>query len=264
MKDKQLEQVLKRLADGMVPSEMDMWPGIQTRFKKSKSYSQLGATSMHTQFEQKRRLRLATVLIGAVLILAALLVITPQGRALAQEFLQFFSRAETDTLPAQSEQLLPVSSEPDPASILDANLEVLDVQEQAGFDVLEPAFLPQVLTFSGASIEPEHHIVRIFYREVETNGLVLRQESYQTSDDCELCGVVGDSAVIETVQIGNSMGEYVEGVWNLTDEGQVWVSDPYLKTMRWQANGLAFELMFMGSPDSVTREDMIAIAESLK
>ena len=107
MKDKQLEHVLKKLAGGMVPSEMDMWLDIQDRFKKSKSYSQLGETSMHTQFEQKRRLRLAPVLIGAILIVAALLLITPQGRALAQDFLQFFSRAETDILPAQPGQLAP-------------------------------------------------------------------------------------------------------------------------------------------------------------
>ncbi len=41
-------------------------------------------------------------------------------------------------------------------------------------------------------------------------------------------------------------------------------SDPYLQTLRWQANGMAFELLYMGPPDSVTRADLIAIAESLK
>jgi hypothetical protein len=37
-----------------------------------------------------------------------------------------------------------------------------------------------------------------------------------------------------------------------------------MKTLRWQANGMAFELMFMGPPDAVSKNDMIAVAASLK
>jgi hypothetical protein len=33
--------------------------------------------------------------------------------------------------------------------------------------------------------------------------------------------------------------------------------------MRWQTNGIAFELLFMGQPDAVTQADMTAVAESL-
>jgi hypothetical protein len=53
----------------------------------------------------------------------------------------------------------------------------------------------------------------------------------------------------------------------LTDTGPVWESTPYLQTLRWQANGLAFELLYMGDPDEnlgVTKADMIAVAESIK
>jgi hypothetical protein len=41
------------------------------------------------------------------------------------------------------------------------------------------------------------------------------------------------------------------------------MNDPYLKTMRWQANGIAFELGYMGPPDTLSKEDMIAIASSI-
>ncbi|HLF91267.1 MAG TPA: hypothetical protein VI451_20145, partial [Anaerolineales bacterium] len=61
----------------------------------------------------------------------------------------------------------------------------------------------------------------------------------------------------------NVTGEYVEGVWKLNGTSKDWESDPYLKTMRWQVNGIAFELLFMGPPDSVTKAELIAIAESL-
>ncbi len=70
--------------------------------------------------------------------------------------------------------------------------------------------------------------------------------------------------MIETVQIGKDPGEFVEGVWKLIDGNYVWESDPYMKTLRWQANGIAFELQYMGPPERVTKGDMLAVAESLK
>lgn len=214
--------------------------------------------------------RRAYAVTGLTLMLAAaLLVFTPQGRAWAQEVLHFFTRAESDILPLQSSQLTPIpaTSTPDPGFIF--NQAVIDVGYQAGFDVLEPTWMPGVLVFDGASYDPEKNNTRIFYRNDRggpdtTNGLVVRQEPFQTADDCELCGVVGASAAIEIVQIGNDTGEYVEGVWKLTDNGPVWESDPYLQTLRWQANSMAFELLYMGNPEDVTKADLIAIAESMK
>ncbi len=50
----------------------------------------------------------------------------------------------------------------------------------------------------------------------------------------------------------------------LDDSGPVWQNDPYLKTLRWQLGDMALELQFMGPPDAVTKEDLIAVAESLK
>jgi hypothetical protein len=212
----------------------------------------------------------AYVVAGLTFLLAAvLLVFTPQGRAWAQDVLHFFTRAESNSLPIQSWQLTPIPENSTPDAGFIFNQAVIKVEQQAGFQVLEPTSLPDNLSFDGASYEPDHNIVRISYRDNQsgpdnTNGLVLRQESFQTADDCELCGVVGASAVVETVQIGSVTGEYVVGVWKLTDSGPVWESDPYLQTLRWQANGMAFEILYMGAPESVTKADLIAIAGNLK
>ena len=84
------------------------------------------------------------------------------------------------------------------------------------------------------------------------------------TDDCELCGKVGADTAIQEVSIAGVYGEYVEGVWKLTDQGPVWEADPYLKRMRWQGKGMAFELMYMGPSDTLSKEDMISIAESMK
>jgi hypothetical protein len=264
MNEEQINKVLGFLAEGLVPADTDLWPAIRKRFETGKSHLSHGDLFMNQSLA--RRYRLAFAFLLALLMVTALLFATPQGRAWAQEFLQFFTRAKTDSLPVQSWQLTPAqkTTTPDPSSIIDANQPVAEVEQRAGYDILEPAWLPDILSFEGASFEPEHRIARLFYKYVDTNGLVLREEPFQPTDECELCGVVGASAAVEEVQIGQNKGEYVEGVWKLTESGPVWESDPYLKTLRWQSNGMAFELLYMGPPDSLTKADLIAIAESIK
>jgi len=183
--------------------------------------------------------RRAYAVTGLTLMLAAaLLIFSPQGRALAQEFLHFFTHATSDTVPVTP---LPQTTTQDPGYVF--NKAIAEVEQQTGFDVLEPNRLPvdpsgqQILSFEGASFEPEHNIVRIFYRyalggDDITDGLLLREQRFQTVEDCELCGVVGASEKIETVPIGDTTGEYISGVWTLTDNGPVWESTSYLKTLR--------------------------------
>ncbi|MEA4907471.1 MAG: hypothetical protein GYA17_02635 [Chloroflexi bacterium] len=267
MDEQQFERVLANLAEEQVPAGTDLWPAIRVRFETSQWRLAQSEDSMQTTTARTRRLRLVSVFLSALLLVGILVAVTPQGRAFAQSVLQFFTRAPADSLPVQDWQRTPAvndSTAADPADINAAELPVDVVEGQAGFDVLEPAWLPPSLTFAGATLEAEHSIVRIFYRYEDTNGLVLREEPYQLSEDCELCGLVGDSAVVEEVSLGQATAEYVEGVWNLTDDGPVWVSDPYLKTMRWQADGMAFELVYMGPPDSLSKDDLAAIAQSMQ
>ena len=67
---------------------------------------------------------------------------------------------------------------------------------------------------------------------------------------------------MQSVQIHGVPGEYAEGVWDLTANGPVWRDDPYLKTIRWQKDGRAFELIYMGM--DADKEQLLAIAESMK
>jgi hypothetical protein len=188
----------------------------------------------------------------------ALASATPQNQPL-----RYFTRAESDSLPLLPWQLTPhpKTPTPDPGWII--NLSVAEAEQLAGFDVLEPTGMSRLLNLQGAAFDPQRDIVRIIY----ATGFVLREERFQTNDDCDLCGVVGASAVVEMVQIGDLTGEYVVGVWQGTDCcGWVWEPTPFLKTLRWQANGIAFELMYNPThdPEAVTTADMIAIAESLR
>lgn len=266
MNDHQIRSILKHLSEQKTPgATIDLWPAIQSSLRTSESNDTRGA-----QMNVRRKLipRLAAAIALVVLLFAAFFTLTPQGRALAQEALQFFTRAESDQLPLQEWQLTPAPTPgtptPDPADIFDATASVQEVEQIAGFDVLVPSWIPDSLQFVGATIEEDQPIVRIFYQYVETNGLALRQQPIPRSEDCELCETVGASAEVQTVSILGNDGEYVEGVWKLTDQGPIWESDPYQKTLRWQANGMAFELGFMGPPDLLSLNDMIQIAESLQ
>jgi len=157
-------------------------------------------------------------------------------------------------------------------------LPVREAESLAGFDVLEPTRVPEVLSLWGAAFESKEwtrkqNTVRIFYSfssdqygpGLESNGVVLTQQPVESIEDCDICDFVGADANVEQVKIGAATGEYVVGVWKADGAGNwVWEYEPYLQTLRWQANGMAFELLYMGIPEAVTKADMIAMAESMK
>jgi hypothetical protein len=261
MDNKNVKSILQDALEEQIPaSQINLLPAMQSRLVAGKKSYQPQGENMN----KNRTKRLVLSVLTAIVIIAMTLI-TPQERTFAQNILRFFTRANSDTLPIQSFQLTPIPKTITPDRGYIFNQSVIEAGQKAGFMVLVPTFLPKVLSFEGGSYEPDHNIVRIFYSyEDTTNGLVIREERFQTSDDCELCGTVGASADIEILQIGDVAGEYVEGVWNLTDNGPIWVSDPYLKTLRWQKNGIAFELLYMGPPEEVTKSDLVAIADSLK
>jgi hypothetical protein len=274
MNEKQMHSILRELTEQKAPkAEIDLWPAIDLRL--AKAHLQTSAptkrrdTEMNAHQHPIPRQRLAVALVLIVIIAGVLFFTTPQGQAVAQNMLRFFSRSESSQLPIQAWQLTPLpptaeSPTADPASIIDADLSMEAVRQQAGFDIYEPSWVPDSLHFSGASIDRDRNIVRIFYQYVDTNGLVLRQEPIPMTDTCELCGKVGADAAIQEVSIAGVYGEYAEGVWNLTDKGPVWDPNPYMKTIRWQKDGMAFEMLYMGPPDTLSKQDMIAIAESMK
>lgn len=268
MNEKRVQQLLQGLAEQQAPKEtINLWPAVKAYLAKASARP--GAVP---QPKRAPRLRLALTITLAVAIVSALFFITPLGKGLgqgsAEDNLRFFTRSKNDQLPLQPFQLTryptAISPTPDPASSQVATMSIEEAQQAAGFKVYAPAWLPDTLTFYGASYDKESKIVRVFYRYGLGNGLVLRQEPDHFTDACDLCGLVGASAPAKEVEINGAYGEYVVGVWNLTENGPRWKSDPYLRTMRWEANGMAFELLYMGPFSSLTMGDMLEIAESLQ
>lgn len=275
MNENNLRKSLHSIADAAIDENKDPYPGLK---KYVRQHLQTGEKKQPTS--HRRAWQWAGGIALAVLLSITVFAFTPQGRVLAQRVLRFFTYSTGDQRPVNSPQTTVKTasqaaaisasdhSTPDPASILDSNLEIREVQLKAGYQIYVPSWIPENLQFSGASIEENKSIVRIFFllsqRELNSNGLVFRQEPLPATDECELCGKVGADGAIQQVSIAGIYGEYVQGVWKYTDEGPVWESDPFLQKMRWQEKGMAFELLFMGPPDSMSLEDMIRIAENLK
>jgi hypothetical protein len=273
MIEKQVQSILRELTEQKAPkAKIDLWPAIESCLIKSNlktsKPSKIREPQINTRQHRTPQLHLAATIALVAIFVCALFFVTPQGQVIAQNIFHVFSRSESNQLPIQTWQLTPSSNEAnpisDPASIIDAELSIEEAQQHAGYNVFVPSWIPDNLDFSGASVDQESKIIRIFYRFFDTNGLVFKQELIPIADACELCGKVGTDAAIQEVSIAGTYGEYVEGVWKLTDEGPVWDDIPYLKTMRWQKEGMAFELLYMGPPDTLSKEEMIAIAESIK
>ena len=144
------------------------------------------------------------------------------------------------------------------------NLE--DVEAQAGFDVLEPEVLPRDMMFLGSSLDPFAKTTFLSFGYSETErGILIQQQPVSSPETCDLCALIGASAEVETVQVRSTIGEYVIGVWKADDAGNwVWEYEPFLQRLRWQENGMAFEILYMGPPEQMTRDVLVAIAESME
>ncbi len=187
--------------------------------------------------------------------------------------------------------LVPVSTSIDVWNPSDTyNLSVSEAEQQAGFKLVLPLRLPEILSLVGASYDGEHKIVEVFYLLDQnlygptTEGVSLSQQVAPNPADCFLCDIsiddynkfakeigntnafkeIGPSREnIENVQIGALTGKYIQGVWSGTDCcGWVWDPTAPRKILRWWSDGMAFEIEYFG--ESIGKEDLITIAENIK
>lgn len=191
--------------------------------------------------------------------------------------------AESMTTEPVAKQPMPIPTEDpyawDPRETW--NLSLSEAEQQAGFKLVLPAKLPEILSFTGVSYDKSHGFVQVAYLTPQGNALLVGQQITPNPTDCFMCNIlIGDyndveegnpdnimlvplDANLEVVQIGGAMGKYVEGVWSGTDCcGWQWDPTPYLKTLRWWNNGMGFDLTYGGL--ELEKTDLIRIAESIK
>jgi len=269
MNSRDIKSILQNALEEEFPtSQVKLWPVIRQRLIARKH-------PLFRQGEKKngtksRRTQRAAFITAIIVVLLTIALITPLGRAFAQSVLQFFTRAESDTLPQQ--QPWQMTSPAQSPSESPSQLSVQEAESLAGYDVLSPVEIPFGMDFMSASYDARYHIVvQAFGRDTEFIGFSLWQqplEYYQSCGDiinyCDnMLGwnLVGASAYVETVRIGNLTGEYVQGTWILTYSGPVWDPTDYLKILRWQTDTMIFELV---AGIEFSRDDLVALASSIR
>ncbi|MCC7117184.1 MAG: hypothetical protein IT310_01560 [Anaerolineales bacterium] len=262
MDKKNIQAILQAELEKEIPaSEVHLWQTVQARLVEKQKPT--GATMNVI----KSRLTYATL---AILAMLALAFVTPQGRAFAQSLFQFFVRADQDRYPLQDWQMTPPAQT---SSESPFKYSVQEAEALAGYDALSPVDVPTNMIFVGASYDAKYHsVAQAFGPSAEFTELSLWQqplEDYQPCGDItQICdnmlggNLAGNSADIQAVQIGGLAGEYVEGVWELTDNGPVWNPIPFAKTLRWKNETTIFQLVYNGM--NLTRDDLVKFAEGLR
>lgn len=269
MSEKQVRHIFRSLADEKAPAEsIDLWAAIKSRMPDDEGAFRRNSRS---------RLRLVGATLALVLLAGVVFLLTPQGQAWAQDAFQFFNKTESDrmsfdayeaTQTGSTSSLTPEgTAEPTPTQeyTLNNRMSMDEVQIAAGFIPYQPTWLPEGYAFAGALFDEETKVVTLIYEYLENgnNSFILRQGSYASLVEYDISFIVGSSADIQEVWVNGEYGEYVEGTWAGDVEDTVWENDTYRKRMIWKEGGRAFEIMYIGFPHYLLKDDMVAVAESL-
>jgi hypothetical protein len=197
----------------------------------------------------------------------------PSIRAAASQIIHLF-------LPSPSNQLEVQVTLTNPGDLYDfsnpANfpLSVKEAQQQAGFGVKEISILPEGLSFIGSRVDTRYNAVTLLYHANDYT-LFLTQRPLGKSQDVFS---IGDSAYVNLVKIGVIHGEFVEGGWkaistqpspgNQTPSSSitinaVWDNDLHQSTLRWQDDGIVYELRSSGD-GRPSQSELILLANELK
>jgi hypothetical protein len=208
-----------------------------------------------------------------MVLLIASLSLAPV-RAAALELFAFFAPAESDT---RSVEALVPAEDGEPAGITGT---LDDVSAAAGFELLLPAALPDGYALEEARFDPETGTTELLYRYSPMQGFVLTQQPAERFDATG-APPVGPEAAIQPVNIGETQGQYVQGMWIATDDpgntppGEVYNGDlvwqpvPMVRTLAWERDGFVLMLTAQGDPGDDTggvllQEELVELARSLE
>jgi hypothetical protein len=285
MNKKVLRSMLKNLAEQKAPAnQVNLWPAIQTRVQMGHSNYSKG-TIMEKQTNPLRWQLRAVYLFVAIIVISASFLMFPQGRALGQELLHFFTRGETNVMPGVTvtpvkwvEQTRGVSlptSTPIPATptvslmafeqecgpINTPHCSVEDIRQRVNFPVYGLAQSPAGMNFAGATGGPGRAVL-VYTTPDQSGSLVIFEDPFEGSKHL-LAGEVGADAVIQSLAVGSVMAEYVQGNYDGNQNPPVWNNDLDTQMMRWVDHDVLFTFYLLGMKAHLGASDMVALAETL-
>ena len=238
--NKKIQSILRDALEKDIPSsQVKLLPAIKSSLVAGKTIQQ--GEPMNTT--KPRRIPRAAFVTLVIIILLALTLITPQGRAFAQSILQFFVRSQSDAIPMPTAQPMTwvdvtpgvpaATMTPLPPMAAFANecgdfgsptCTVEQIRSKVDFTVKEPANIPEGLYFIGATGGPDN--VQISYQFKDFSGSLYITEKRWTGNPSPQTDLVGASANVEQVQIGGLTGEYFKGIFVAEDGDNVAHWDP--------------------------------------
>src|SRR5215212_361184 len=270
MENKKLKSLLQDALEDQIPgSQIDLMPAVQSRLVAGKKFLQQGEHMNKTRIKQ---------LVFSALIMAALLTIilvTPQGRAWAQEVTQFFKRINSSTVELSNEQIKPINdinepidlplvpvfiptAAPDMAAISGCETpqesqsyrcQVALAESKLRFDLKELPEKPKDWEFQSLSFDKDSRYAVMSYK------LDIRHISGASYSSLRLVQGVGDfsdftwyknnpwEAVpankVEPVSIGQYKGEYVMGSFGMKpgDAALTWFEETRKQRLIWSEDG---------------------------
>lgn len=269
------------------PAQIDLWPAIQSRIQMSQPKQTKGII-MNTHSNSRRKPWILACFLAAILLIGALFILLPQGRALAQVFLHFFIKGETNVMPGPTSTLFtwveqtpgaaaptntppsaltPQPTPPAPAfeeecgPINDPHCSVEAIRSMVNFPVFALAEFPQGMNFIGASGGPDG-VSLVYTTPNHAASLIISEEPFAGAED-QLAWEVGADADIQYVQVGAVTAEYVKGSYDGNSNPPVWNSNIDVQTLCWVDQDLLFIFDMIGSEPHLGRDDLAALAATL-
>jgi len=268
MDKKNIQSILRDALEEEIPSEeIKLWPAVKADLVAGKSILlQQGETMNRTR---PRYLSKATLIALLAVVLLTIAFLTPQGRAFAQNIIQFFTRTESASFELEPSQIPEnPEEEPDPTAPTAAPpaplISVAEAEAKAGFDAAELPNVPKGFNYLGARSYGD--VISIEYQAQGSGGSLIIMQSSDGFYQSEWDRVPVDASV--PVKIGELDGEFVQGTFVVYagETSAKWNPDAPILRLRWVKDGIWLELTKFGDVESIEYLDqagMIALAESL-
>jgi hypothetical protein len=204
----------------------------------------------------------------AVFIVTLVFAATPQGYAIAQDVLQFFTRTESDSYYEPVSDLTFEETTPfhEQCGIpIHPTCTIEEIRSMVDFEVKELGTLPGDLYYVGATGGPDWVDLHYEYPNRLAGGIGILVEATGRPAPGSL-HIVPPSAYVEKVKVGNLPAEYYRGILFQDEQGNVtWQPNDPTVTLRWADGGSTYTLFyfFQNQENPLTKEELIAVAEDM-
>lgn len=213
-----------------------------------------------------RRRQVIEAAIVVTLTITLFAAVTPQGRAMAQEAFQFFTRASGNSFPLQPGPEKTPNPESDKGNGLIQFNSLTDAEKAVGFVAIEFPEKLQGYLFRNIEANPAMGVIYARFDAEGGGGELTFAQS--------LSGFPSDSwsevplTAIETVVVGGHEGEYAQGMFVVHPgaDSATWQADAPVFRLRWKEGDSWFSLEKMGDTyptEWLDKQAMIALAEGL-